>query len=354
MKSFYQPNKRQNKASFDMNKAKEIWHFLMFFPNISCFFIALTFLCHPTIAQTQSGAEFDASTLFETKWKYTYMTHTESNTVIHKAQNDYNYLLYFKIDNTYEQFLNGVRQKGGWAMNGRRLNYSFRKASFFEIKGISSNNLVLEFEQAPGKGHFQYHFVTVDDAKAPFELPLNQLPEVKVKAQRTKIDKAPWWSFGTKNKKKIVVEPKIEAPYLNIEITGGGFYGGADPVYRDYIRIKTDGKLIKEFISQHRGSIVTKRVIPREELDLFMQFVTEKGYFDFERLYDCTFNACQIRKKSVPRPIPLQICIAYGSRKKVVNVAIWGRDEKNMQYVDYPPALDAIIEAVQKMANRLK
>jgi hypothetical protein len=307
-----------------------------------------------TIAQNQVPLTFDNQSLLETKWRYAYMLHSESNTVIHKAVDEYNYFLYFKLDNTYEQFLNGARAKGNWTIDGSRLNYSFRKTAFFEIKEISTNSLVLEFQQAAGKGRFQYHFVAVEDTKAPFELPKDQLPEVKVKGQRIKIAKDPWWAFGKKKKKTKIEDPKIEPPYLNIEITGGGFYGGVDPVYRDYIRIKTDGRLIKEFMSKNSGSIVTKRTIQREELDRFMQFVIEKGFFDFERLYDCKFNACLIRKRSAPRPIPLQISIAYGNRKKVVNVAIWGRDEKNVQYVDYPPALDAIIEAIQKMGNRLK
>ncbi len=326
------------------------------FFNTYCLFFIVTFsfFHQVAIAQNQVPLSFDNQSLLETKWRYAYMLHTESNTVIHKAVEEYNYFLYFKIDNTYEQFLNDVRAKGNWSIDGNRLNYSFRKTSFFEIKEISSNRLVLEFEQAAGKGHFQYHFVAVEDMKAPFALASNQLPEVKVKGQRIKVAKDPWWVFGKKKKKSKIEDPKIEPPYLNIEITGGGFYGGVDPVYRDYIHIKTDGRLVKEFMSKNSGSIVTKRTIPRKELDLFMQFVIEKGYFDFDRLYDCKFNACMIRKRSNPRPIPLQLSIAYGNRKKVVNVSIWGRDEKNVQYVEYPPALDAIIEAIQKMGNRLK
>ncbi len=304
-------------------------------------------------AQTESGGLFDPKALLETKWKYTYMTHVESNIVIHQAVEEYKYFLYFKLDNTYEQFLNDKRSSGSWFVEGDKLQYPFRKTTKFQIKAITANNLVLEFEQLAGKGHFQYHFESVSDENAPFAIPFNQLPEIKITAKRLEAKENNRWAFGNRKKKKKVAEPKIEAPYLSIEMTGGGFFGGADPVFRDYIRIKTDGRLIKEFKSKQRGSIVTKKNIPRAELDRFMQFVIEKGYFDYNRLYDCADNSCMVRKRNAPRPLPLQLSIAYGTRKKVINVAIWGRDEKNVQYVDYPPELDAIIEALQKMANRI-
>ena len=135
---------------------------------------------------------------------------------------------------------------------------------------------------------------------------------------------------------------------------GGGFYGGIDPVLRDYIQIKSDGRLIKEHKSLHKGLSVTKKNIPREELEQFAEFVISKGFFEFDRLYDCAASHCQKRKHTKPTPIPLRLAIAYGSRKKVITISIWGRDKYNTQFVDYPPALEAIIEAIQRMAHRIE
>ena len=78
-----------------------------------------------------------------------------------------------------------------------------------------------------------------------------------------------------------------------------------------------------------------------------------QNFFEFERLYDCEDSFCQKRKHVKPTPIPLRIAVAYGNRKKVITVSIWGKDEKNTKYVNYPPALDNIIDAIQRMAHRI-
>ena len=134
---------------------------------------------------------------------------------------------------------------------------------------------------------------------------------------------------------------------------GGGYYGGVDPVIRDYIHIKSDGRLIKEFKSMANGLKVTKKNISRQELEDFAEYVIKQKFFEFDRLYDCDTSTCQKRKSNSPTPIPLRLAIAYGNRKKVVTVAIWGEDDRRVQYVDYPPALDNIIDAVQRMAHRI-
>ena len=134
---------------------------------------------------------------------------------------------------------------------------------------------------------------------------------------------------------------------------GGGYYGGIDPVLKDFILIKSDGRLIKEFQSVQHGLIVTKKYIPRLELEKFADYILEQGFFEMERAYDCTDPFCMKRKSQKPRPVPLRLSVAYGDRKKVVTIAIWGKDNLNTNYLEYPPALDHIIDAIQKMANRL-
>lgn len=311
-------------------------------------------------AQENNGPAItpDERLFVESKWRYTYTLEAESNTVIHKADKDYDYYLYFRYDYTYQEFYNGKMTRGNWSLNGRTLFYSFQHVNKFEIVQLNKSVLVLEFTQRNSKGTYQYHFVRVDSKDAPFVKPDNELPEVIVEAENPasaepQKDKRGWLSFGKKRLKKKEA-PKPAPVYINIELIGGGYYGGIDPVLKDFIHIKTDGRLIKEFQSVNNGLLITKKNIPREELEMFADYVVKQGFFDFERVYDCNVPGCMKRKSMKPTPIPLRLSIAYGQRKKVITIAIWGKDDLGVQYVDYPPALDNIIDAIQRMANRLE
>ena len=300
----------------------------------------------------------DERKIIETKWRYTYALHLESNTIFHKAEKDYEYFLNIKYDYTYEQFLNGAYDKGVWSLNGSDFFYSFKHIKKFEIAQVTKNVLVLEFEQSNSKGTYQYHFIRVDSKDTPFVKPSNELPDIIVEELNTK-KKNQWWALG-KNKKKRKKrkrkrnEPKEKELYISIELIGGGYYGGIDPVLRDYVHIKSSGRLIKEFKSVNKGLEVTKKNIPREELEAFAEFIITQKFFEYERLYDCEDALCQKRKVNKPTPIPLRLAVAYGTRKKVVTISIWGKDQNNMRYVEYPESLDNIIDAIQKMAHRLE
>ncbi|MCB0521260.1 MAG: hypothetical protein H6577_06515 [Lewinellaceae bacterium] len=307
-------------------------------------------------------AEPDERLFIESKWRYTYTLHPESNTIIHKADDQYSFFLYFKYDYTYHEYLNGKLTKGNWNLEGRNLSYSFQHVDKFEIVQLNKSILVLEFTQRNSKGAYQYHFVRVESKDAPFEKPANELPEVIVEAEnpypgivKEKKEKKGWIaSIFQKFKKRQEYIPVPEPTYINVDLIGGGYYGGIDPVLKDFIQIKTDGRLVKEFQSVSHGLLVTKKNIPRTELEMFADYVVKQGFFDFERIYDCTDQACQKRKEMKPKPVPLRLSIAYGDKKKVVTLAIWGQDNLGIKYVDYPPALDNIIDAIQRMANRLE
>ena len=297
--------------------------------------------------------------IIETKWRYTYAIHLESNTIIHQAENYYDYYLHFRYDYTYSQYLNGRLTRGTWSLNGSELFYSFKHIKKFEIAEIGKSRLILEFTQPNSKGTYQYHFVRVESKDAPFVKPPNELPDVIVETANPKKNRKRWLSFKKKKKRKRKrkrkkrKKSKEEPIYINIELIGGGYYGGIDPVLKDYIHIKSDGRLIKEFKSLRGGLVVTKKDIPREELEKFAEFIIAQRFFEFERLYDCQSSSCQKRKRAKPTPIPLRLAVAYGSQKKVVTISIWGKDDKNHKYVDYPPAIDNIIDAIQRMAHRL-
>ena len=331
--------------------------------HIPLLFIALLFSVTKITAQKDSVSwgtlypAVDERKLIETKWRYTYAIQLESNTIIHKAAKYYDYYLHFRYDYRYEQYLNGSMTRGNWSLNGSELFYNFKNIKKFEVAEINNKTLVLEFQQPNSRGTFQYHFVKVESKDAPFIKPANELPDVLVE-RYAKRKKKGWFASKSKKKrnkrkKRMKYEPEKEPVYISIELIGGGFYGGVDPVLRDYIHIKSDGRLIKEFKSAHQGLVVTKKNIPREELERFAEYIASKNFFALNRIYDCETSWCQERKHAKPRPIPLRLAVAYGTKKKVITISIFGKDHKKVKYVDYPPEIDNIIEAIQRMAHRI-
>jgi len=325
--------------------------------GVVCLFSSLSLLAQNR--NYQKGDDFfkiDERRLIETKWKYTYALHLESNTIIHRAEDTYEYFLFFRYNYTYQEYLNGKFSKGNWQLKKNELFYSFKHIKKFTIATANKKVLILEFNQPNSRGTYQYHFVKVASENSPFIKPPNELPDVNVEAiNPNKVEKK-WWVFNQskkKQKKQKKAAPKKNEPYISIEIVGGGFYGGINPTYRDYIHIKNDGRLIKEYKNRENGLVVTKRNIPREELEKFAEYVVSQDFFNMERIYDCETEMCQNRQKKKPAPVPLRLAVAYKDKRKVVTINIFGKDNRNIKYVDYPPALDKIIAAIQKMAFRM-
>jgi len=80
--------------------------------------VLCTFFGKTSFAQLDSlgwGTHYpavDERKIIETKWKYTYAIHLESNTTIHKAERFYDYFLHFRYNYSYQQYLNGRLTKG--------------------------------------------------------------------------------------------------------------------------------------------------------------------------------------------------------------------------------------------------
>ncbi len=311
----------------------------------------------------------DENLIIESKWLYTYTAHSPSNSIIHKADESYEYYLYLKFDNTYEHYLNGNISNGGWLLNETKneLYYSFRQIRWWKIAELKKETLVLEFE-VDGVP-YQYHFVRVVTDNAPFRKAKNELPDIEVNAEITteQLVEAARDQLTAKQRKQEEKKEKrrareekrderinslaVKPTTIEIAVTGGGYYGGPDPVIKDFTVIKSDGRLVKEFESISRGLIKTKKDIGREETEKLAEFITSKGFFDYKNLYDCQTVDCNKRKTAKPTPIPLRISFTYGNRRKVVTVSIWGLDDKKIQYVNYPPDLDVIIEGIQRLAS---
>jgi len=298
----------------------------------------------------------DERKIVESRWKYTYSIHLESNTIIHQADDAYDYFLYFRYDYTYRQFLNGEESRGTWSLNGSDLFYAFKNIQKFEIAQCNKKKLILEFQQPNAKGTYQYHFVRVKSSETPFVKPANELPDVIV--ERPDLRKRKRLLTRLKKRKKRRrrrrrSKEKLE-PYISIELIGGGYYGGIDPVQRDYIHIKNSGRLIKEYKSQKKELQKTMIDIPREELEQFGEYVVSQKFFEMNRVYDCEDPICAKRKKTKPTPIPLRLAISYGKRRKVITITVYGKDHKQHQYVEYPEPLERIIQSIRRMAHRIE
>lgn len=318
---------------------------------------SLHFFAFSVNAQKFGYPKVEERQLIGTKWRYAYTLQLESNTTIHQADKGYQYFLYFKYDYSYEQFLHGKLTRGAWALNGSTLFYNFRNIRKFDIAAINSKSLVLEFQQPNSNGTYQYHFVAVDSKEAPFVRPADELPEVIVEAYPSNNKKRGWWNVLHSNEKKedketASVPKKTTQTYISVELVGGGYFGGIDPVVKDFIKINTDGRLIQEFQTIGQPLRVVKKTIGRAELEQFAEYVMQNKFFDMQRMYDCNAEACTKRKVMKPTPIPLRLQITYGDKRKVVTIAIWGLDQHKIRYVDYPPALDNIIDAIQRFAHR--
>ncbi len=315
--------------------------------------LSLLLASNSLLAQpNQPFFQIDDRKLIGVKWKYTYALHVKSNTIVHQAEAGYDYFLHFKYDYTYEQFLNGNLTRGTWSVNGDALFYTFKNIRKFTVASINNTSLVLEFTQPNTNNDiYQYHFMAVDAKDAPFVRQPNELPEVLIKGKRNREAKRPWWVSLKKQQDK---KPQTAAneQYISIELVGGGYYGGIDPVLRDIIYIKNDGRIIKEYQSKNTPLHVTRTNISRKELEEFAEYIVQQQYFTYNRVYDCESPLCHKRKEYKPTPIPLRIAVTYGSRRKVVTVMIWGPDNNQEGYIDYPPGIDHIVDAIQRLAIR--
>jgi hypothetical protein len=144
-----------------------------------------------------------------------------------------------------------------------------------------------------------------------------------------------------------------EAPKetMQVELVGGGFFGGVDPVYRNMILIKSDGQVIKEYQSALQGLQVSKHTIERETLEDLVAFIEDHHFFEFDQTYACEVAACEKRLQNKPRPIALRLAVTKGVRRKIVTIPIWDGRGKQHSFINYPDELDAIVRAIMNVAT---
>lgn len=323
-------------------------------------FICFGLFAHCLQAQVKQSyiyQDVPESFFYETQWKYNYTLHVESQTFLHKAGENFSAYYYFRLDHEAEAFVNGSLSKSQWTTKGTRLIAPILNLDTLFIVKMNEKELVLEAANRKGKGKLQYYFTKNEDKISEFQHPEHLLPEVEVMQdakKSTKNDKnwiQRFWSWITGDDDKIDAISSLA--YINIEMSGGGFFGGIDPPIRNFIRIKTDGRLIREYATQYRGLTKTTKNIPRIELESFMDYIQAKGFFELKSSYECVDKICQKRMSAKPMPIPLSISVTSGNRHKVVTIAVFGTDESNVRYVKYPAIIDEMIEVMNRMSNRI-
>jgi hypothetical protein len=321
-----------------------------------CIIICCSFFAIDPL-QAQSDRPRPEQLLIETYWQYAYTLHLETGTVVHQADDNSDLVVVFHYDSVFQLYNHGLMLDGRWTCDNGQLRFPFKQVDSYRLTAATNQYLELSFNPPNSAGTFLYHFTAIERPIAMFPRREGELPEVLIEERAAKKSGIALRSAKRKERKSIfwwrneIVEP-IRTP-IQVEITGGGYYGGVDPVLRDHIVIKSDGRLVQEFMTKNRGLTVTKKDIPREELELFVNWLEDQQFFDMERQYDCTSRMCDKRKDITPKPTPLRVCITYGIKRKMVTVTIWGKDKNGERYVEYPPQIDNIVDAVQRMANRI-
>ena len=217
--------------------------------------------------------------------------------------------------------------------------------------------LQLGFKAPHSTEDYLYVFQRMEATQTPFKRPWYELPTILVERDGEKsapsTNRVPWWAFWRRWKR--TESPPGPPPIpIRIEIAGGGYYGGINPVYRQFIKIDSKGRLIREVHTAREGLMITKKNISRAELEDFAEWIQEQGYFKLKREYDCDDPECHKRKREKPRPVPLQIVVTVGQDTKVISIPIWGEDNQHIRYIEYPALLDQIVQTVYKMADRIE
>lgn len=300
-------------------------------------------------------ATITTEVLKETFWQYESTIHAGSGKVVHQGLSHYPAFLYFEYDFKADVHHLGVNFSKIWSLQGSVLEIPFRNQNKFCADLPDASHLHLMYASEVNGERFIYRFVMVDAEDTPFIRPWYELPTVHLNKDRKYSSRdRPWYYFFKRlfrQKQEASVEPLVP---IRIEISGGGYYGGINPVFRQFTTIQSDGRLIQEILTAKDGLRVIRKNIPRSELESFAKWIESKGFFELEKAYDCEDHLCTRRLTQKPKPVPLHLLVRYGDRKHLLTVSIWGPDHNKIQYVAYPELINEIVLTVQKMADRIE
>jgi hypothetical protein len=145
------------------------------------------------------------------------------------------------------------------------------------------------------------------------------------------------------------ISMKIDSTtYTEISMSGGGFYGDANPVTGRRFEIRNNGESIYWTRQLYTGEREKRHFISRSEIENLALFIIEKGFFQMRDHYDCSdYNRdCERRKHHYPPAVPLTLTIRIGEHAKTVTVSVF---EKGM--IDYPQGLEEIAKRVSDIVS---
>jgi hypothetical protein len=291
-----------------------------------------------------------------TYWQYLGTVHTASGKTIHQGGEAFPSYLHFHYDGSMEEISNGVLRTGNWLFQAGALLANYRDGERFCLDRPAKDQLSLHFVRPENRNRYHYLFRQVDAVSTPFRRPWYELPTILVERVPESVTppaaaRTPWWAFWRRWRKE--PPPPYQPPLpIVVEVNGGGYYGGLNPVIRQYVRINSEGRVIREVQTQREGLMVTRTNITRHELEDFAAWIDAQGYFRLEREYPCEDETCRRRLRERPRPVPLQLMVLYGQRRHVITLPIFGPDHRQARYIDYPPLIDQIVETLYRMADR--
>jgi len=309
----------------------------------------------------QQYLPIDEKQFLNTRWKFAYSAHVQSDEVIFRAEDGYEHFIWFKYDGSCHTFFNGNLTEEKWMLQKDKLSldYSFSNVKTWTIALFNKEVLALEFTMADTAA-YRYYFIRIEEKDSPFfSYNADEISEVTLSRLIKGADPHPYRHIkdepgkrlrpasksGKNNTKEEV--PKEQPEFMQIELVGGGFFGGADPVYRNHVTIYTDGRVHRQFQTEKTGLTTWKSKISRKHLEELVLYIEKKAFFEMEQVYSCTTNDCMGRMREQPRPIALRLAVTKGAARKVITVSIWEGSGLSAHLVNYPANLDLIVKAIE-------
>ncbi|MCB9285641.1 MAG: hypothetical protein H6563_16425 [Lewinellaceae bacterium] len=290
---------------------------------VKSFFYPFFFVL-PFFLQAQPAKQWNMDLLTGIVWSFQMTYETASGKIVDRADSTELCDLLLAPDHSFELFDRDQVIRGVWDLQGNLLQLPFRKVTQFTLAQLTIDQLELHF--VVGRTQYAHRFVRAQ----PVPIPTYQAPEKTPPSQN---NQTRTWITGDRE--------------IRIELTGGGFFGGADPVQRDFILIKENGRLIHERQTVNSGLQVEKKSLSRRQLTELADFIRSNGFFEMKSRYECSTLECENRLLTQPKPIPLRLAVTDGLDRHVVEVAIWPDGSEGEEFLSVPPALRTIVGTIR-------
>jgi hypothetical protein len=277
-------------------------------------------LLFPALLPAQPAQKWNMALLSDVVWSFEMTYEAVSGEIIETADAEDICDVLLAGDYSYEIFDRDQLSRGVWTVQGDVLYLPFRGASQFILTSLKPDMLELRFSD--GYTTYIHRF-------------LRQGPNPTTQVPNNPNNRT--WITGERN--------------IRIELTGGGFFGGADPVQRDFILIRENGRLIHERQTVSKGLRVTKKSLSNRQLSELADFIRTSGFFALDSQYGCATPECENRLHSQPTPIPLRLAVTDGLDRHVVEVAIWPEAGAAASPISIPPELVRIVQAIRRLSE---